>query len=419
MASSFRKNFAVLLLLQVSTYAVPLLTLPLLTRVLTPEGYGRLAFALAFINYFIVLTNYGFGLTATPQISVNRANREERSRVFWSTLCAQGVVTIGGFTILLTLSFVFDRLAQDRELLLLGFGLAVGAMLTPTWYFQGIEDLRITGAIVFASRVLSVPAMYLLVHSRDDIYWAMGVNSLVPLMSGLTIMTYLYFRRELDFVSVSLDSIAKSLKDGWSVFLATAINEYSASSNTVLLALISGNVAAGYFAAGDKLIRAAIGIMSPLKTAAYPRISYLMHHSRDAAFSFLRKMLAFQGTVVALISLTIFTAAPLAVKLLYGPHYQPTVDVLRLMAFVPFLSGIADVFGVQTMLPLGMKSQFGRVLLGAAVLNVALLTVLSTFFAELGAATALLTVQAYVAIAMATTLYMQRVPFFLKQGVPE
>jgi PST family polysaccharide transporter len=89
------------------------------------------------------------------------------------------------------------------------------------------------------------------------------------------------------------------------------------------------------------------------------------------------------------------------------------------MAFVPFLSGIADVFGVQTMLPLGMKSQFGRVLLGAAVLNVALLTVLSTFFAELGAATALLTVQAYVAIAMATTLYMQRVPFFLKQGVPE
>lgn len=58
--ASFRKNFAVLMMLQVSTYAAPLLTLPLLTRVLTPGGYGRLAFAMAFVNYFIALTNYGF-----------------------------------------------------------------------------------------------------------------------------------------------------------------------------------------------------------------------------------------------------------------------------------------------------------------------------------------------------------------------
>jgi PST family polysaccharide transporter len=395
-----------------------LITLPLLTRVLSPEGYGRLAFSMAFINYFIVLTNYGFGLTATPQISINRANRAERSRVFWETFMAQTAITVAGFVLLMVLTFIFPRLGEDRDLLMLGFGMAVGAMLIPTWYFQGVEDLRVISSIVFTGRVLSVPAMYLLVRDRSDIYWAMGVNSLVPLLSGIAIVTYLYFRRELDFVHTSVRSIVKALKDGSSVFMATAITDFYASSNIVLLALISGNVAAGYFAAGDKLIRAALGMMSPLKTAAYPRISYLMHHSREDAFAFLRKMLAFQGTVVAIISLTIFLGAPLAVKILYGPQFLPTVEVLRWMAFVPFMSGIADVFGVQTMLPLGMKAHFSRVLLGSATLNFVLLAVLSKLFAEQGAAATVLAVQTCVAIAMATTLYMQGVPF-LKRRVAE
>jgi PST family polysaccharide transporter len=413
--ASFRNNFAILMMLQVSTYAAPLLTLPLLTRVLTPGGYGRLAFAMAFINYFMVLTNYGFGLTATPKISINRDNRHERSRIFWETLFAQAAITTAGFVVLVSLTLVVPRLAADRDLLLLGFGMTVGTMLIPTWYFQGVEDLRVISGIVFAGRVLSVPAMFLLVRTRDDIYWAMGVNTMVPVLSGISIFIYLYNRRELDFVFASFSAVAKGLRDGWSVFMATATVEIYASSNIVLLALISGDVAAGYFAAGDKLIRAALGMLSPLKTAAYPRISFLMHHARDDAFEFLRKMLAFQGSIVGIISVTIFFAAPLAVKILYGPQFLPTIDVLRWMAFVPLMSGLGDVFGVQTMLPLGMKTHFSRVLVGSAVLNFGLLAVLAKLYGAEGAAATVLIVQTFVAVAMAATLYLQRVPFFKRR----
>lgn len=200
--------------------------------------------------------------------------------------------------------------------------------------------------------------------------------------------------------------------------MATALQEVFASTNIVILALISGNAAAGYFAAGDKLIRAALGILSPLRTAAYPRISYLMHHARDDAFAFLRRMLAVQGSVVAMISLAVLVAGPFVVHLLYGQRFEPTVGVLRWMAFVPLASGLADIFGIQTMLPLGMKTQFSRVLFGSAVLNFMLLPVLAKLFAEQGAAATVLIVQTCVAIAMATTLYMQGVSF-LKRRVAE
>jgi PST family polysaccharide transporter len=416
--ASFKKNFTILMTLQMSTYLAPLLTLPWLARVLGPSEYGRLSFGLAFTAYFISLTNYSFSLTATPKISINRDSRELRSQVFWETILTQAALAVAGLIVLIVLTSAIPYLEENRELLLLGYGQAIGAMLIPTWYFQGIEDLGMLSGFVFVGRALSIPAMYLFVRQHDDAYIAMAVNALVPLLSGIAICTYLYFRRELDFVRVSFKTIIGRLKEGWSVFIATSLVDIYASSNIVLLTFISGNVAAGYFAAGDKLIRAALNMLQPLKTAAYPRVSFLMHHAKDDAFAFLRKMFVLQGTIVSLISLCIFFAAPLAVKILYGPQFLPTVEVLRWMAFVPLMAGLSDLFGVQTMLPLGMKAHFSRVLIGSAVLNFALLAVLAHLFGEQGAAATVLIVETCVAGAMALTLHLEKVPF-LRRPITE
>ncbi|WP_250493114.1 flippase [Caballeronia sp. GAWG1-1] len=416
--ASFRKNFTILMTLQVSTYLAPLLTLPWLARVLGPSEYGRLSFALAFSAYFITLTNYSFSLTATPRVSINRDDRAMRSQVFWETILTQSVLALAGFIILLAVTFIVPYLAENRDLLLLGFGMAVGSMLIPTWYFQGVEDLGMISVFVFIGRALSIPAMYLFVRHRGDVDIAMAVNTLVPLCSGIAICTYLYFRRELDFVPVSVPTIFTRLKEGWSVFMATSLVDIYASSNIVLLTFIAGNVAGGYFAAGDKLIRAALNMLQPLKTAAYPRVSFLMHHARDDAFAFLRKMFVLQGSIVSLISVCIFFGAPLAVKLLYGPQFAPTVDVLRWMAFVPLMAGLSDLFGVQTMLPLGMKAQFSRVLIASAVLNFGLLAVLARLFGEQGAAATVLIVETSIATAMFCTLHFQGVPL-LRRAMPE
>jgi len=413
--ASVRKNFAVLMTVQISTYVVPLLTLPWLTRILSPDGYGRLSFALAFTTYFVTLTNYGFYLTATPQVAIHRHDRTRRSEIFWATFLAQLLIMAAGFVVLLLLTFAFQRLAQDRALLVIGYGMVLGASMLPTWYFQGVEDLRAISILVFAGRALSIPAMFLLVRDRGDLEWAMGVNSAVPMLSGIGVMIYLFIRREIEFVRIQPGEIFAALRDGWRVFMATAVADFYASSNTVVLALISGNVAAGYFAAGDKLIRAALGMLSPLKTAAYPHISYLMHHAREDAFAFLRKMLMVQGTLVLFMSLAIFLAAPFAVHLLYGPQFMPTVDVLRWMAFVPFMAAMTDVFGVQTMLPLGLKVPFSRILMASGAFNFVLLALLAKLFGATGAAATVLATETMIVIAMAYTLSLQGVELFKRK----
>lgn len=402
-----RKNFALLFALQISTYVVPLVTLPLLTRVLGPQQYGRLSFVLAVTTYFINLVNYSFDLTATPSVALAN-DRVERSRIFWTTVCAQWAITVVGFAILVALTTLVPHFAAERPALLIGFGMAVGAALTPGWYFQGIRKLSVYSITVMVYRALSVAAIFLWVRTPDDLLRAVAINAAVPLLCGVTLLAYLFFHREIESVRVRFADIAAALKGGSQVFLASTSISFYASTNTVLLSIVSGSVAAGYFAAGDKLIRAAVSLLQPLRAATYPHVTYLMHHARDEAFAFLRKLIVMQGALLLAMSATIYACAPLAVRILYGSSFAPTVGVLRCLALVPFMACMTDLFGVQTMLPLGMKRAFSVILISSGVLNVTLLPPLAMLSAERGAAIAVLIAETAVAVALAYVLCRER-----------
>ncbi|MBN3737860.1 oligosaccharide flippase family protein [Burkholderia seminalis] len=406
--TAVRKNFALLFALQISTYVVPLVTLPLLTRVLGPLQYGRLSFVLAVTTYFINLANYSFDLTATPRVAL-ADGRMERSRIFWATVSAQWAITAAGFVVLVALTLLIPHFAAERTALLIGFGMAVGAALTPGWYFQGIQKLSVYSVTVVVYRACSVIAFFLWVRTPDDLLHAVAINAAVPLLCGVTLLAYLFFRREVESVRLRFADIAAALKGGSQVFLASTSISFYASTNTVLLSIVSGSVAAGYFAAGDKLIRAAVGLLQPLRAATYPHVTYLMHHARDDAFAFLRKLIVLQGAAVLAMSATIYLSAPFVVQILYGSSFAPTVGVLHCLALVPFMACMTDLFGVQTMLPMGMKRAFSIILISSGALNVTLLPPLAMLFAERGAAIAVLIAETAVAVALAYVLRRERV----------
>ena len=136
------ENFLSLGALQIISYVIPLITLPYLARVLSVGNFGLVFFAFAFMQYFIILTDYGFGLSATREIAVNRHNKNNISNIFNSVTCIKALLLlVSFFTLLVSICFI-PKLRTDWIVFILSFFMVVVNAIYPVWFFQGMERMK-------------------------------------------------------------------------------------------------------------------------------------------------------------------------------------------------------------------------------------------------------------------------------------
>lgn len=178
-------NFASLSLLQAITYILPVIIISYLFRVIGPEKFGLIAFAQAFVQYFMILTDYRFNVSATKEISLCRNEHIKVCRIFSSVMTIKIALTFLSLLTLGIIVYLIPRFRNDWMVYALSFGAVAGNTLFPVWFFQGTEkmkhiaDLNIIGGIIFALFI------FLFVKGPQDYLKVLFINSSVFLIIGL------------------------------------------------------------------------------------------------------------------------------------------------------------------------------------------------------------------------------------------
>ena len=82
-SSQVVQNAAHLSGLQAITFVLPIIVIPYLFRTIGPEKFGLISFAQAFIQYFMILTDYAINISATKEVSLSRGNTAQISEIFF------------------------------------------------------------------------------------------------------------------------------------------------------------------------------------------------------------------------------------------------------------------------------------------------------------------------------------------------
>src|SRR5579864_8134340 len=106
--------------LQGLNYLIPLAVLPYLVRVLGVERYGLVAFAQAFAQYFVILTDYGFNLSATKRIALMRDRHDEVSSLYWSVILIKLALMLLGAVVVAAVLALVPRFRADASLYAIG-----------------------------------------------------------------------------------------------------------------------------------------------------------------------------------------------------------------------------------------------------------------------------------------------------------
>lgn len=398
--------------LQGANYILPLVTIPYLLRVLNADGFGLLSFAQAMAQYFVILTEYGFNLTATRDVALCRDDRTKLREIFWTTIFTKAVLAAAGFAAMAALVLSVAKFRPDWQVYAAAFLTVAGNVMIPAWFFQGMEKMRAIMVIIVLARTAATALVFALVKGPADIALAAGLNSLGAAAAGAA---GLYAARRifsLEVVVPSPQAMLRTLKEGWRIFLSTvAVNIYT-TTNVFVLGLFTDNTVTGIYSAADKIIRAVQGLLTPVAQSLYPHITALAARSPDLAFAFIRKVLALFGFCSFALSLAIFLAADAIVGLFAGTGYRQSAELVRIMAFIPFFVALSNVFGIQTMLPFKMTALFSRIIVAASALDLLILFPLLLFFGAAGAAGAAAAAELAVTVAMGVVLWRRGFPVF-------
>jgi PST family polysaccharide transporter len=192
--------------------------------------------------------------------------------------------------------------------------------------------------------------------------------------------------------------------NGWHVFLSKMATTLYTTSNIVILGLMTDSTFVALYAPGDKIARAAAeGLQGPLSQAIFPHIGRLVSQSRQAALRFTARAAKIAGLATLAISAILFVTAPYVGAVL-GPKFQAGVPVIRVLAPLPFLMCLSNIFGVQVMVNFGLKRLLTRILTTAGILNILLAVVLAGPFQHMGVAFAALATEIVVTVAMFVAL---------------
>lgn len=382
--SSLGQNLLYAYLAQFAAYVFPLVTLPYLSRILGPEAFGHLAVAQSLGLYLQALMEYGFSLSATREVAKHRYDQQRLSAILAGVFGARLLLLIPASLLTLLFQQVLPSLREVPALGLATLFQAAATAFTPSWFYRGLERMKEVALMELTIRLAALVALLLWVKTPQHVHLVPLLNGLASSMVGL--VGFFHLGLALGFRLPSLPLAWLYLRKGARLLPFLLVNATNLTINPLVLSLFSSSVDVGQFTAADRLVRSFWNVLDPIGRTFFPRLTYLVASDEQRARSFAFRISLLMGIIGLGMALIIFSFAPWLVRLIFGETYQDTVALTRIMIWMLPLGALANAWGVQWTLALGLDILFNRIMALSALTQATLAVVLASTYGPLGVA---------------------------------
>ena len=236
---SLKKNALYSIIKEFMNLAFPVITFPYASRILLPEGIGKVNFANSIVSYFIMIAGLGIGTYAIREAAKVRNDKTQLTKFSKEILSINLIATAIAY-ILFFIAFIFiPKLNPYRTMLLICSTKILFTTLGMDWFFAAIEDFKyITLRSVFF-QTISLVFLFIFVRTKNDILWytAFGIISSV----GSNICNLFYCTKFIDLRQKLKLELKKHLKPIFTFFGMTLATSIYTMLDTTMLGFLSTN----------------------------------------------------------------------------------------------------------------------------------------------------------------------------------
>ncbi|MBW3087490.1 flippase [Bifidobacterium sp. 82T24] len=374
------------MILTSSAFIFPLITVPYVSRVLSPTGTGAVAFGQSIGGYFATIALLGIPQYGIRECAKVRDDSAKLSTLVRELLCILAVSSTIMYATFLVCLFTVPRLSQDRPLMLICSAMIVLSSFGVEWFYQAIEQYGYITVRNIAFKITGLALMLAFVHDTNDY----RIYALITVIAsyGSNILNLIRLHRFVSFTAGGKLNIRRHFRPMLSFIVISISSGVYLQIDMLILGLMSSNTMVGIYQLAVKIKTLLLTCINSLGGVLLPRLSYYYANGReDNADNLFGRFLHFSLIISVAASLLGIVCSPQLVIIIGGAQFTASAIPLAIaVTALPFAA--VNAILQQTLLADGGEKQASAAtfigLFIALAVNLALIPVLGANGAALG-----------------------------------
>ncbi len=264
-------NTIMMYLMTVAKLVIPLISLPYLTRVLSVDCYGSVAFVKSLMSYFQIFIDFGFLLSATKDIIGYLKKGETPNKVVGDSLYAQIILCLIAIAAGVVCIFCFEILRGFELYTMLSLVTCVLSIFLFEYVFKAYEQMGKIAIRYVVMKLIALILTLIFVKSDKDIL----LIPIFDIVASLVAIVLVYL--QLKKLGLKIDFDVKRIKDAWKslsksfiYFISNFATTAFSALNTIIIGIALNKSDVAYWSVAMQLVGVVQALYNPIITSAHP-----------------------------------------------------------------------------------------------------------------------------------------------------
>lgn len=332
------------------------------------ELFGKVSIALSVCFILSTIIEYGSFVSPLSKVSIYRNDTTKLNAIFSTVLYGRILLFLITIFVLLLLTLFTTYFKENALLYFFSSTIFLGQILSPLYFFQGLEDFKNTALFTALSKLVYVVLILLLLNIKSDyiyINFFLGIaNTIVFTIATL----FLLWKYKLKLIKIKSNDILLYLKEDAHLL----INSFSMVSilyvPVIFIGLIAGEFWAGIYKVLDIFISLLRNYLSLFFNSIYPKTCLLLHDTHKKGVRFILKYSAI-STLFLIVIVFLFIFLKEYFLNYFLKENSDLVNKYFNYVAIPIIIASCNTPFIQVLFYYKQKKYYSRVYLLAAIIN--------------------------------------------------
>ena len=261
---------------QLFNLVTPLLVVPYIVSVCGEENFGKTAVGMAIAFFLIVFIDFGSDIIGVREVAVNRDNPEVLNKIFTTTYVVKGIILLLVLTVASIIFHSFPYFKSEKIMFTLGLSVLIGQFLNPTWFLQGIENVKWITLLNIVSKCIYLLGIFFTIKKESDyiyinLWWGLGM-----IVSNFLVFIWIIKKHQFSFLLVNKDEVFKHIRNDFSMFSSQIFVSLQLYAPVVLISYFGNNLMAGQYRIVEQIIVIFKTYIFLFFNYVFPKVCYLI-----------------------------------------------------------------------------------------------------------------------------------------------